>query len=198
MATGFFEVPEPTNEPILTYAPGTPEREELAKALESARSIEVDVPMYIGGDKVITDNKIRMAPPHDHKHTLGYFNKGDKTHVEQAVNAALGAKEMWANLGWEHRAPIFLKAADLLAGPYRTKVNASTMLAQSKNPYQSEIDAVAELADFLRFNVKFMTEIYAGQPISSPGIWNRTEYRPLEGFVFAITPFNFTFSSSSA
>lgn len=192
MATGFFNVPEPVNEPVWSYAPGTKEREDLTQAIEEARSQELDTPMYIGGEEVRTGNKVKMSPPHDHQHVLGYYHTGERQHVEQAIEAALAAKEQWANLSWEHRASIFLKAADLIAGPYRAKLNAATMLAQSKNPFQSEIDAVAELIDFFRFNVKFMSEIYAEQPISSPGMWNRVEHRPLEGFVFALTPFNFT------
>jgi len=192
MSKGFFNVPVPKNEPVLSYAPGTKERAALKKAIEEARSKELDIPMYIGSKEVRTENKKRLAPPHDHKHTLGYFYEGDSEHVEQAINAALEAKSMWADLSWEHRASIFLKAADLLAGPYRYKMNAATMLGQSKNPFQAEIDSACELIDFLRFNVYFMSQIYHEQPESSPGIWNRLEYRALEGFTFAITPFNFT------
>jgi 1-pyrroline-5-carboxylate dehydrogenase len=192
MSTGFFRVPEPRNEPVLDYAPGSGERDALIEVLREARSQELDIPMYIGGERLKTDNRKRLAPPHDHAHTLGYFHVGDRSHVEQAINAALGAKTMWAALPWEHRASIFLKAADLLAGPYRFRINAATMLGQSKNAYQAEIDAACELIDFLRFNVYFMAQIYAEQPVSSPGIWNRMEYRPLEGFTFAVTPFNFT------
>lgn len=192
MPKGFFNVPVPKNEPVLSYAPGSKERELLKKALQEARSQVLDIPMYIGGEEVRTDNKKPLSPPHDHKHILGHFHFGDKQHVEQAINAALGAKELWANLGWEHRASIFLKAAELLAGPYRYKINAATMLGQSKNAFQAEIDSACELIDFLRYNVCFMSQIYHEQPESSPGIWNRMEYRPLEGFVFALTPFNFT------
>ncbi|MEQ8581646.1 MAG: L-glutamate gamma-semialdehyde dehydrogenase [Marinoscillum sp.] len=192
MSKGNYYIPEPSNEPVLTYAPGTPEREELQKAVKLARKEERDIPMYIGGKEVRTGNKIKMSPPYDHKHVLGYFHEGDASHVEAAIKAALDAKEAWENLAWEQRASIFLKAADLLAGPYRAKINAATMLAQSKNAYQAEIDAACEFIDFLRFNAAFMQEIYMDQPESSPGIWNRLEYRPLEGFVFAITPFNFT------
>lgn len=154
--------------------------------------MEIDVPMYIGGEEIDTDKKIRMSPPHDHKHTLGHFSEGDASHVEQAINAAMGAKEEWANLGWEQRASIFLKAADLIAGPYRDEINAATMLGQSKNAFQAEIDAACELIDFLRMNVAYMMELYQHQPGSNDGMWNRLEYRPLEGFVFCITPFNFT------
>lgn len=192
MPKGFFQVPDPKNEPVLSYAPGSKERAALKKALEEARAHETDIPMYIGAEEVRTGNKKRLSPPHDHKHTLGYFHEGDAKHVEQAVNAALAAKEQWANLGWEHRASIFLKAAELLAGPYRYKINAATMLGQSKSPFQAEIDSACELIDFLRFNVYFMQQIYQEQPASSPGVWNRMEYRPLEGFTFAVTPFNFT------
>ncbi|MBL7855719.1 MAG: L-glutamate gamma-semialdehyde dehydrogenase [Cyclobacteriaceae bacterium] len=192
MATGFFSVPTPKNEPVLSYAPGSKERAALQQALREARSQVLDIPMYIGSDEVRTGKKKAISPPHDHQHVLGYFHEGDKGHVEQAINAALGAKDLWANLSWENRASIFLKAADLLAGPYRFKMNAATMLGQSKNPFQAEIDSACELIDFLRFNVYFMSEIYRDQPESSPGIWNRMEYRPLEGFTFALTPFNFT------
>lgn len=192
MATGFFSVPTPKNEPVLSYAPGSKERTALQQALREARSQVLDIPMYIGSDEVRTGKKKAISPPHDHQHVLGYFHEGDKGHVEQAINAALGAKDLWANLSWENRASIFLKAADLLAGPYRFKMNAATMLGQSKNPFQAEIDSACELIDFLRFNVYFMSEIYRDQPESSPGIWNRMEYRPLEGFTFALTPFNFT------
>jgi 1-pyrroline-5-carboxylate dehydrogenase len=192
MPKGFFEVPVPKNEPVLSYAPGSKERAALKKAIESARKEVLDIPMYIGGSEVSSGKKKPLSPPHDHAHILGHFHEGDSGHVEQAINAALEAKASWANLGWEHRASIFLKAADLLAGPYRYKINAATMLGQSKNAYQAEIDSACELIDFLRFNVRFMSEIYRDQPQSSPGVWNRMEYRPLEGFTFALTPFNFT------
>jgi 1-pyrroline-5-carboxylate dehydrogenase len=192
MSNGFFKVPVPRNETVLSYAPGTKERALLKKAIEEARARELDIPMYIGAEEVRSGNKKKLSPPHDHKHTLGYFHQGDKSHVTQAINAAMAAKELWGNLSWENRASIFLKAADLLAGPYRYKINAATMLGQSKSPYQAEIDSACELIDFLRFNVAFMSEIYSDQPISSPGVWNRIEYRPLEGFTFALTPFNFT------
>jgi len=192
MSTGFFHIPTPKNEPVLSYAPGSKERAALKKALEEARSEVQDIPMYIGAEEVRTGNKKPLSPPHDHKHILGHFHEGDKSHVTQAIDAAMAAKELWADLSWENRASIFLKAADLLAGPYRYKMNAATMLGQSKNAYQAEIDAACELIDFLRFNVHFMGEIYNDQPQSSPGVWNRLEYRPLEGFIFALTPFNFT------
>lgn len=192
MPKGIYKVPTPTNEPVLSYAPGSPEKANLEKALVAARAQEIDVPMYIGGKEIRTDTKIRMSPPHDHQHTLGHFSEGDASHVKMAIDAAMDAKEAWTNLGWEHRASIFLKAADLIAGPYRAKINAATMLTQSKNAFQAEIDAACEFIDFLRFNVQFMQELYAIQPESSSGIWNRLEYRPLEGFIFAISPFNFT------
>lgn len=192
MSKGVYQIPVPSNEPVLSYAPGSSEKANLKKALEEARSQELDIPMYIGSEEIRTGNKISLSPPHDHKHVLGHFHEGDASHVEQAVNAALGAKEAWNNLSWEHRASIFLKSADLIAGPYRAKINAATMLGQSKNAYQAEIDAACEFIDFLRFNAYYMMEIYEDQPESAPGIWNRLEYRPLEGFVFAITPFNFT------
>lgn len=192
MPKGIYNVPMPVNEPILGYTVGSPERAELQKAYRELKSKQVDIPMYIGSEEVRTDNKKKISPPHDHQHVLGHFNYGDKSHVTQAIDAALAAKEVWVNLPWEHRASIFLKAAELLAGPYRAKMNAATMLAQSKNAMQAEIDAACELIDFLKFNVQYMVDIYEQQPESNEGMWNRLEYRPLEGFVFAITPFNFT------
>ncbi len=192
MSKGFYKVPHPKNETVLTYGPGTKERAALKQAIEEARSKVIDIPMHIGAGEVRSGNKKPITPPHDHKHILGYYHQGDKGHVEQAINAALGAKEMWSGLSWEHRASIFLKAAELLAGPWRFRMNAATMLGQSKNAFQAEIDSACELIDFLRFNVHFMSEIYHEQPESSPGVWNRMEYRPLEGFTFALTPFNFT------
>ena len=192
MPYGLFTVPEPKNEPVLSYAPGSPERAALKAALNEARGKELEIPMYIGGERVFTDERKKLSPPHDHKHVLGYYSQGNEGHVEQAVTAALNAKKDWENLAWESRAAVFLKAADLLAGPYRPRLNAATMLGQSKNAYQAEIDSACEFIDFLRFNVYFCTQIYAQQPLSSPGMWNRMEYRPLEGFVFALTPFNFT------
>ena len=192
MSKGVYNVPIPVNEPILGYAAGSPERAELQAAYKELKSKQIDVPMYIGSEQIRTENKQRISPPHDHQHTLGYFNYGDKSHVNKAIDAALSAHEAWANLPWEHRASIFLKAAELLAGPYRAKMNAATMLAQSKNAMQAEIDATCELIDFLKFNVQYMVDIYEQQPESNEGMWNRLEYRPLEGFVFAITPFNFT------
>ena len=193
MLKGFFNVPTPVNEPVLSYASGSKERQLLQKTLKDMRAKTVDIPMYIAGKEVRTGNTVELHPPHDHQHLLGHFHQGEKKHVEQAIDAALAAKEKWENLPWEERAAIFLKAADLLAGPYRSKINAATMLGQSKNAYQAEIDAACEFIDFLRFNVKYMTEIYAQQPPVSPSeVWNRLEQRPLEGFIFALTPFNFT------
>jgi 1-pyrroline-5-carboxylate dehydrogenase len=193
MSNAFFVVPKPINEPVKAYAPGTAERDALiAEYNLLANQAPIDIPMYIGNEKVTTNKKVPMSPPHDHKKVLGHFNYGDKSHVEKAINAALAAKNDWANLPWEQRAAIFLKAADLLAGPFRNRMNAATMLAQSKNVFQAEIDAACELIDFFRFNVQYMTQIYKEQPESLPGMWNRLEYRPLEGFVFAVTPFNFT------
>jgi len=192
MSNALFKVPHPANEPVLNYKPGSPERAELKLALTNAVNSSVTIPMFIGGDEVDSKNKIRIAQPHDHQYALGYYYAGDKEHVKKAINSALTSKKDWANLPWEHRASIFLKAADLLTGPYRQQANAATMLGQSKNAFQSEIDAVCELADFWRYNVAFMTEIYSQQPNSSAGMWNRMEHRPLEGFTFALTPFNFT------
>ena len=192
MPKGIYKVPIAVNEPIKNYSSKSAERIELQAMLKELRSKEMDIPMYIGDKEVRSENKTRLAPPHDHKHTLGYFHKSEKIHVEQAITAALKAKEKWANLSWEHRASIFLKAAELISGPFRAKLNAATMLGQSKNAYQAEIDSACEIADFLRFNVQYMTEIYSDQPISGPGVWNRLEWRPLEGFIYALTPFNFT------
>lgn len=193
MLKGFFTVPEPSNEPVKAYAPGSSERAALQEAIAAARSQVKDIPMYIGAEEIRTEKTQSLHPPHDHQHVLGHYHQGDTGHVTQAINAAMGAKHAWENMQWEQRAAIFLKAADLLAGPYRDRINAATMLGQSKNAFQAEIDSACELIDFLRFNVKFMSEIYAQQPpISGNGVWNRTEHRPLEGFVFAITPFNFT------
>lgn len=192
MSTGFFKVPVPVNEPILSYAPGTKERSALKAALAEGRSKEIDVPMYINGKEVRTGKKVAMRPPHDHQHILGYYHQGEAEHIKQAIDAALAAREKWASLAWEQRAAIFLKAADLIAGPYRYKLNAATMLGQSKNAFQAEIDSACEIIDFLRYNVAYMSQIYGQQVESGKGIWNRIEQRPLEGFVFALTPFNFT------
>lgn len=189
---GIFEMPVPVNEPVYAYAPGSSERQSLKEALQYLRSQTADIPMMIGGKEIRTGNTKTMHPPHDRAHCLGHFHRGDATHVNQAIEAALAAKPAWENMAWEERASIFIKAAELISGPYRYLLNASTMLAQSKNAHQAEIDAVCEMIDFLRFNVTFMRDIYAEQPISSKGVYNRLEYRPLEGFVFALTPFNFT------
>jgi len=192
MSNAIFNPPAAINEPILTYAPGTSEREELQKTVAAFKAEEKDIPMFINGKEVRTGNKISMHPPYEHKHLLGHFHRGDSSHVKNAVDAALGARQAWADLPWEQRASVFLKAAELIAGPYRQKINAATMLAQSKNAFQAEIDSSCELIDFFRFNVEYMKQIYTEQPESSEGVWNRLEYRPLEGFIFAITPFNFT------
>lgn len=193
MANAHFTVPKAINEPINSYEPGSPERESLlAKYKEMYNQEPIDVPMYIGSEEVRTSDKREMNPPHDHKKVLGHFNYGDKSHVKKAIEAALAAKKDWSAMPWEERASIFLKAADLVAGPFRDKINAATMLGQSKNVYQTEIDAACELADFFRFNVQYMSELYTEQPESPRGFWNRLQWRPLEGFVFAITPFNFT------
>ena len=192
MSNAIFEVPIAVNEPVLSYAPGSVERAAVKAALADLKSKNLDIPMYIGGEKITTDEKVQIHPPHEIKHTLGHYSKGSSVHVEKAIEAALAAKEEWEKMDWQDRAAIFLKAADLLAGPYRAKMNAATMLGQSKNIFQAEIDAVAEFCDFLRYNVQFMTQIYSEQPESVAVTWNRMEHRPLEGFVFALTPFNFT------
>lgn len=193
MSNSISTVPVAVNEPVKSYAAGSPERESLLSTYKKMYEQEpIDVPMYIGSEKVYTGNKKPLSPPHEHQKVLGTYNVGEKVHVEKAIEAALAAKDAWASLPWEQRASVFLRAADLLAGPFRAKLNAATMLAQSKNVFQAEIDAACELIDFLRFNVQYMTQIYRDQPQSLPGMWNRLEYRPLEGFVFALTPFNFT------
>lgn len=195
MAQGMYHVPhvpEAKNEKVLEYKPGSPERFQIKAVLKELKSKEIDIPMIIGGKEVRTSERISIHPPHEIKHTLGYFYMGDGEHVLQAIDAALNARPSWQSLNWDSRAAIFLKAADLVSGPFRAKINAASMLGQSKNVYQAEIDAACEFADFLRFNVQYMAEIYSSQPISSEGVWNRMQQRPLEGFVYAITPFNFT------
>lgn len=192
MPNAIYNTPPVINEPVTAFAPNSPERERLLNKYKAMRQVEIDVPMYIGGKEIRTQNKVKMTPPHNHQHVLGHFNMGDGSHVNAAIDAALAAREEWAALPWEQRAAIFLKAADLLAGPYRDRMNAATMLAQSKNAMQAEIDAACELIDFFRFNVAYMQQIYTDQPGSNAGMWNRLEYRGLEGFVFAISPFNFT------
>ncbi len=192
MASGFYNVPKAINEPVKSYAPGSFERKAVLETYKKMYNEQVDIPFYIGGTEYRTGNTVTIHPPHDHKHCVGKYHLAEKEHIEIAVKKAAEARVKWAATSWEHRAAIFLKAADLLAGPFRYRMNAATMIAQSKNVYQAEIDAACELIDFLRFNVEFMTQIYTNQPESAPGIWNRTEYRPLEGFVYAITPFNFT------
>ncbi len=192
MGKGFFHVPIAINEPIKSYAPGSAEREDVLKQYHAYFKGNVDVPLYIGSKEIKTGNTKPMSPPHDHKHVVGQYHLAEKKHVEQAIKNGLEAREAWANLAWEQRSAIFSKAAELIAGPYRDKINAATMIAQSKNIHQAEIDAACETIDFLRFNVEYMSQIYDDQPDSAEGIWNRVEYRPLEGFVYAITPFNFT------
>lgn len=192
MGKGFFQVPIAVNEPVKTYAPGTPEREEVLLKYKDMYNTKMEVPLYIGSEEIKTGNTATMHPPHDHKHDLGIYHKAEKKHVEKAIDAALEARKKWAKLEWEQRAAVFLKAADLIAGPYRARINAATMIGQSKNIFQAEIDSACELCDFLRFNVEYMSQIYNEQPESADGSWNRVEYRPLEGFVYAITPFNFT------
>ena len=192
MGKGFFQVPKAVNEPIKTYAPGTPERDAVLKTYKEMYKSKMDVPLYIGKEEIRTGDTITMHPPHDHQHDLGIFHLAKKEHVDKAIEVALEARTQWADLAWEQRAAVFLKAADLIAGPYRSRINAATMIGQSKTIFQAEIDSACELIDFLRFNVEYMAQIYAEQPESSPGVWNRLEYRPLEGFVYAITPFNFT------
>lgn len=193
MRNSIVNVPIAKNEPVKNYAPGSSERESLLHTYQTLYAqTPIDIPLYIGGERVLTSNKKSCKPPHDHHHIIAHYSMGDKTHVEKAIQAALHARNKWANMPWEERASIFLKIADLIAGPYRDKINAATMLGQSKNVFQAEIDAACELIDFFRFNVQYMTEIYSQQPESNPGMWNRLQYRPLEGFVLAITPFNFT------
>ncbi len=192
MGKGFFQVPSAHNEPVKSYAPGTPEREEVLEQYNAYYNGNVEVPLYIGSKEIKTGNTKPLSPPHEHQHVVGQYQLAEKQHVEAAISSCLEAREAWANLTWEQRAAVFLKAADLIAGPYRAKINAATMMAQSKTIHQAEIDSACELIDFLRFNVEYMSQIYAEQPESSEGIWNRVEYRPLEGFTYAITPFNFT------
>lgn len=192
MSYGTFSYPLPTNEPVLNYSPGSPERKRLKEVLAELKTDSADIPMYIGAKEVRTGKKVAIRPPHEREHVLGYFHAGEEKHVHQAIEAALAVREAWASTNWEERAHIFLKAADLIATKYRPYLNGTTMLGQSKNAFQAEIDAACELIDFLRFNVHFLSQIYAQQPISGPGVHNRMEYRPLEGFVLAVTPFNFT------
>ncbi|QBO57915.1 L-glutamate gamma-semialdehyde dehydrogenase [Chryseobacterium salivictor] len=192
MSKAISQVPFAVNEPVRTYEPGSEEVKSLIATYKKMWKEKVEIPMVINGKEIKTADKVVMNSPQDHQHNLGFYHKGDMSHVDDAINSALAAREKWNNLGWEHRAAIFLKAADLIAGPYRDRLNAATMIAQSKNVHQAEIDAACEFIDFLRFNIEFMTEMYSEQPVSDSGIWNRSEYRPLEGFCFAVTPFNFT------
>ena len=192
MLKGFFNVPKAVNEPVKSYAPNSPEKKAVLAAYKEMWNTQIDVPLYIGSEEIRTGNTRNMSAPHDHKHIVGTYHLAEKSHVEKAIANALETKKAWANMAWEQRAAIFLKAAELIAGPYRAKINAATMIAQSKNIFHAEIDASCELIDFLRYNVEFMTQIYNDQPNSDSSVWNRLEYRPLEGFVYAITPFNFT------
>ena len=192
MSNGFFNVPNFTCEEVKSYIEGSKERKELLSEYDRMYNCEIDIPMYIGDKEIFTNDKRKLSPPHDHQHQVGTSNYGNEEHVKNAISSAMKAKEKWSNMNWEHRASIFLKAADLLAGPFRAKMNAATMISQSKNVYQAEIDAACEMIDFFRFNVQYMSQLYKEQPESSAGIWNRLEHRPLEGFVFALTPFNFT------
>ncbi|WP_333599392.1 L-glutamate gamma-semialdehyde dehydrogenase [Flavobacterium sp.] len=192
MPKGFFHVPKAVNEPVKSYAPNSPEKAAVLAAYKKMWNETIDVPNYIGSEEIRTGNTRNMTAPHDHQHVVGKYHLAEKTHIEKAIAAALEARKNWANMAWEQRAAIFLKAAELIAGPYRARINAATMIAQSKTIYQAEIDASCELIDFLRYNVEFMTQIYNDQPKSVSDVWNRVEYRPLEGFVYAITPFNFT------
>ena len=192
MLKGFFNVPKAVNEPVKSYAPNSPEKASVLAAYKQMWNSKIDVPLYIGSEEIRTGNTRNMTAPHDHKHIVGTYHLAEKHHIESAISNALHSKKKWANMAWEQRAAIFLKAAELIAGPYRAKINAATMIAQSKNIFQAEIDAACEFIDFLRFNVEFMTQIYNDQPKSNSDMWNRLEYRPLEGFVYAVTPFNFT------
>ncbi|AMA48286.1 MULTISPECIES: L-glutamate gamma-semialdehyde dehydrogenase [Flavobacterium] len=192
MLKGFFNVPKAVNEPVKSYAPNSPERAAVLAAYQEMWNSKVDVPLYIGSEEIRTGNTRNMTPPHDHQHVVGTYHLAEKEHVQKAIANALESRTKWANMAWEQRAAIFLKAAELIAGPYRAKINAATMIAQSKTIHQAEIDAACELIDFLRYNVEFMVQIYKDQPASDSSVWNRVEYRPLEGFVYAITPFNFT------
>ena len=192
MSKGVFNVPIATNEPVKSYIKGSNERKSLLATYKEMYNSNIEIPIYVGGEEILSDDKKNISPPHDHRHIIGKYNVAKKEHIEKAINCALNAKENWSNLEWNHRVAIFLKAAELLAGPYRDKLNAATMISQSKNVYQAEIDAACELIDFFKFNSEYVTKLYSEQPESAPGVWNRLEHRPLEGFVFAITPFNFT------
>ena len=192
MSKGFFKVPVAINEPVRAYEPGSKHRDEVIASYNKMFNSNIDIPFYINGKNITSSNHKLISPPHDHKHIVGKYFLAEKTHVDQAISGCLSAREKWANLPWEQRSAIFLKAAELIAGPYRSKINAATMIAQSKTIHQAEIDASCEFIDFLRFNVQFVTDIYNNQPESTSDYWNRVEYRPLEGFVYAVTPFNFT------
>jgi 1-pyrroline-5-carboxylate dehydrogenase len=197
MSNAYFKVPQPLNEPVKTYKPSSPEREELKRKLAELKSKQIEVPLIIGGEEVKTGNTEKMVIPHNHSHVLGVYHKAGKKEVDMAVEAALEARKEWAEMPWEHRVSVFLKIADLLAGPWRSTINGATMLGQSKVVHQAEIDAAAELVDFYRYNCYFMAELMKEQPYSPYGMWNRSEYRPLEGYIFAVTPFNFNCGKSS-
>lgn len=192
MGKGFFNVPVAVNEPVKSYAPGSPERETVLETYKQMFNSKIDIPLYINGKNITTGNTRNISPPHDHKHIVGSYHLAEQSHIDDAISTALEARKKWSQMPWEQRAAIFLKAAELVAGPYRAKINAATMIAQSKTIHQAEIDAACEFTDFLRFNVQFMTDIYMEQPESTNDSWNRVEYRPLEGFTYAVTPFNFT------
>ena len=192
MSTGFFKVPKAKNEVVKSYIPGSKERNEIQKTYKEMINSFTEVPMYINGKDVKSDNKKQIRPPHDHQKIVGEYYIAEPKHIDDAIESALASKENWENMSWENRAAIFLKAAELIAGPYRSKINAATMIGQSKTVHQAEIDSACELIDFLRFNVEFVTQIYSNQPESDSDAWNRVEYRALEGFVYAVTPFNFT------
>ncbi|RYG39816.1 MAG: aldehyde dehydrogenase family protein, partial [Chitinophagaceae bacterium] len=192
MPKGFFQVPKAVNEPVKSYAPGSPEKESVLAAYKQMWNSQIEVPLYIGSEQIKTGNTRNITAPHDHKHVVGKYHLAEKSHVERAISSAIRARKQWSKLDWEQRAAIFLKAAELIAGPYRARINAATMIGQSKTIFQAEIDAACELIDFLRFNVEFMVQIYNDQPKSTSDMWNRVAYRPLEGFVYAVTPFNFT------
>ena len=192
MPFGFFTLDTPVNEPTLEYRPGSPEREAVSKAYKKMFNDHIEVPLYLGNEEVFTEKTKNICPPHDHKHVVGTYSLAEKKHVRQAITNALKAKKAWADMSWEHRISIFLKAADLIAGPYRAVINAGTMIGQSKNIFQAEIDAACEFVDFLKFNAAFASEIYSQQPAPGHGVFNRIEHRPLEGFTYSVTPFNFT------
>ena len=192
MSTGFFKVPKAKNETVKSYEPNSSERNEVIKTYNEMINSFTEVPMFINGKDVKSSEKKSISPPHDHNHIVGEYYLAQPDQIDNAINSCLNAKEKWENMSWENRSAIFLKAAELIAGPYRSKINAATMIGQSKTVHQAEIDSACEFIDFLRFNVEYVTQIYSNQPSSDNDAWNRVEYRPLEGFVYAVTPFNFT------